>query len=238
MGLAGLLRALLDSTVRTRFRLSSLEPESLTAELAAVLGEPRICPHFHLPIQSGSDEVLGRMKRRYRADRVREGAALLRAVKAEPFLAADVVVGFPGETDEDFLATRRLVEDLQLAALHVFPFSPRPGTAAVALRPRVAERVRDERAHELGDLSRRLSSAYAESWVGRDVAVLVEKRAGTAVEGTSDNYLKVRISGVPADKESRGTVVRARPTAAARVCRASFQALEKWESGIRGTPEL
>ena len=88
------------------------------------------------------------------------------------------------------------------------------------------ERVRDERARELGELSRRLSSAYAESWVGRDVAVLVERRTGTIAEGTSENYLKVRISGVPAEKESRGTVIQARLTAAARVCRADFQAFE------------
>jgi threonylcarbamoyladenosine tRNA methylthiotransferase MtaB len=225
-GLADLLLALLGGTARPRFRLSSLEPEALTARLAAVLGEPRICSHFHLPVQSGSDAVLGRMKRRYRAEKVREGVTLLRSVKAEPFLAADVLVGFPGEADEDFEATRRLVEDLRLAALHVFPFSPRPGTAAAGFRPRVAERVRDERARELGDLSRRLSAAYAESWIGRAVVVLVEKRAGGAVEGTSDNYLKVRIGGMPADKESRGALARARLAVAGKVCRADFVAFE------------
>ena len=224
--LEGLLRALLEQTTRPRLRLSSLEPEALSEGLARVLGEPRICPHFHLPVQSGSDEVLGRMKRRYRADRVREGAALLRTVKTEPFIAADVIVGFPGETDEDFLATRRLVEDLQLAALHVFPFSPGPARQPSPSGRACPNGFATSGRESSGNLSRRLSSAYAESWVGRDVAVLVERRTGTIAEGTSENYLKVRISGVPADKESRGTVIRARLTAAARVCRANFQAFE------------
>jgi threonylcarbamoyladenosine tRNA methylthiotransferase MtaB len=222
LGLAGLLGALLDATTRTRFRLSSLEPEAIDGELAGALAHRRVCPHFHLPVQSGSDPVLGRMKRRYRAQRVREGVALLRATVADPFLAADVIVGFPGETEADFTATRELVSDLRLAALHVFPFSPRPGTAAAGLRPRVPERVRDQRATALGELSRQLTASYAESWLGREVEVLVEKRVGGAVEGTSGNYLKVKIAGVPPGRDPRGSLVRARLEAAGKVCGAQF----------------
>ncbi|MCX7040331.1 MAG: tRNA (N(6)-L-threonylcarbamoyladenosine(37)-C(2))-methylthiotransferase MtaB [Spirochaetes bacterium] len=145
-GLDGLLLSLPAATRQPRLRLSSLEPEALSQDLAAVLAEPRICPHFHLSVQSGSDAVLSRMKRRYRAEKVREGAALLRAAKGAPFLAADILVGFPGETEEDHAATRRLIEDVRFSALHVFPFSPRPGTAAAQFKPRVPERIRDARA--------------------------------------------------------------------------------------------
>lgn len=220
-GLVDLLRVLLAATQRPRLRLSSLEPEALSQDLAAVLAEPRICPHFHLPVQSGSDAVLLRMKRRYLAEKVREGAVLLRAAKGAPFLAADILVGFPGETGEDHAATRRLIEDVRFSALHVFPFSPRPGTAAASFKPRVPERVRDARARELGELSRRLSAGYAQSWLGAEVEVLLEKPLGAAVEGTAENYLKVAVQGIPSG-EVRGRIARARISACGQPCTGEF----------------
>ncbi len=216
-GLVDLLRTLLTETKQPRLRLSSLEPEALSQDLADVLEEPRICPHFHLPVQSGSDAVLLRMKRRYRAEKVREGAALLRAAKGAPFLAADILVGFPGETEEDHAATRRLIEDVRFSALHVFPFSPRPGTAAALFKPRVPERVRDARARELGELSRRLSVEYARSWEGEEVEVLLERRLGAAAEGTAENYLKVAVQGIPSG-EVRGRIARARISHSGQKC--------------------
>jgi len=152
---------------------------------------------------------------------VREGVALLRAVKASPFLAADILVGFPGETAEDHAATRQLIENARFSALHVFPFSPRPGTAAASFKPRVPERVRDTRARELGELSRLLSDRYARSWVGADVEVLLEKRAGSAAEGTSENYLKVVVRGLPAG-EDRGRIARTRISDAGQKCTGEF----------------
>lgn len=220
-GLDGLLLSLLTATRQPRLRLSSLEPEAISEGLATVLRNPRICPHFHLPVQSGSDSVLSRMKRRYRAEKVRAGVALLRAVKASPFLAADILVGFPGETEDDHAATRQLIEDLKFSALHVFPFSPRPGTAAASFKLRVPERVRDIRARELGELSRLLSDRYARSWVGADVEVLLEKRAGSAAEGTSENYLKVVVQGLPTG-EVRGRIARARISYAGQKCTGEF----------------
>ncbi|MBE3065655.1 MAG: radical SAM protein, partial [Spirochaetes bacterium] len=221
-GLDGLLLSLLAATRQPRLRLSSLEPEALSQDLAAVLAEPRICPHFHLSVQSGSDAVLSRMKRRYRAEKVREGAALLRAAKSAPFLAADILVGFPGETEEDHAATRRFIEEVQFSALHVFPFSPRPGTAAASFKPRVPERIRDERARDLGDLSHRLSAGYAQSWLGAEVDVLLEKRLGAAVEGTAENYLKVAVRGIPSGEVVRGRIARARISACKAKCQAEF----------------
>jgi threonylcarbamoyladenosine tRNA methylthiotransferase MtaB len=220
-GLVDLLRALLAETRQPRLRLSSLEPEALSPELVAALAEPRICPHFHLPVQSGSDTVLSRMKRRYRAEKVREGAVRLREATGSPFLAADILVGFPGETEEEHAATRRLVEDVRFSALHVFPFSPRPGTAAASFKPRVPERIRDARARELGELSRRFSGEYARSWLGREVDVLLEKSQTGTAEGTSENYLKVVVRGIPAE-EVRGKIVRARILACEQKCVGEF----------------
>ena len=211
--LPALLQRLLEATGRARFRLSSLEPEAITESLAEVLSHPRICPHFHIPVQSGADTILGRMNRHYQAGRVIEAVTLLRASKPDPFLAADIIVGFPGETAEEYGRTRRLVESAAFAALHVFPFSPRPGTAAASLRPATPERVRSQRAREITALGRRLSAAYAQSWIGRDVDVLLEGRGGPKARGVSGNYLKVEVARVPAAENAAGRIARARVTA-------------------------
>ena len=221
-----LIREVIEATQNVRFRLSSLEPECLTEDLAASLSHDRVCAHFHLPVQSGSDGVLARMRRRYRAAQVVEGVKLLRAAKADPFVAADFIVGFPGETSQEHSSTVELVEKVAFAALHVFPFSPRPGTVAAKLRPPVPQRVRDERARELGGISRRLLCDYAQSWSGKDVDVLIEagtssaSRQATVARGVTGNYLKVLIDDVPLDANLRGKVVRARVTQSGEVCRA------------------
>ncbi len=228
-----LIEELLRSTSRTRFRLSSLEPESLTQELAVSLGSERVCAHFHIPVQSGSDRVLGRMRRRYRVRQVEEGVRLLRAARGDPFIAADFIVGFPGETPEDHGESLRLIEKLGLACLHVFPFSARPGTEAARLRPLVPQRLRDERARELGGISRALLDSYTRSWLGKEVEVLLEssRRAGipegppSAARGVSGNYLKVIVEGLPSRDERddlKGKIARVRLRESGQVCRASF----------------
>jgi len=203
-----LLERLRASTNRARIRVSSLEPEAIDAALARVLSHARISPHFHLPVQSGSDRILEAMGRRYASAAVDAAVARLRGVKGDPFIAADMLVGFPGETEEDFAASRSLVERLGFSQLHVFPFSPRPGTAAAVLKNRVPERVRGERAAILGELSRRLLAEYRARWEGRDVEALLEKGSGDRWTGTCGNYLKVRVAGVPSGV-GRGSLVRA-----------------------------
>jgi threonylcarbamoyladenosine tRNA methylthiotransferase MtaB len=225
MGLTRLVRELVGATRAARFRLSSLEPEAVTGDLAESLSHERICAHFHLPVQSGSDGVLARMKRRYQAARVRQGVGLLRSARQDPFLAADLIAGFPGETPEEHRETVRLIQEMRFAALHVFPFSPRPGTLAAGMRPPVPQRVRDERAAELGSISRALSEAYAKSWVGRIVDVLIEAGAGRAAgeaSGVSGNYLKVTVENVPADVNQKGMMIHARITRPGEVCKAAF----------------
>jgi threonylcarbamoyladenosine tRNA methylthiotransferase MtaB len=212
-------------------RLSSLEPETIKPALVEALRHPRVCPHFHLPVQSGSDRLLLAMRRRYRADQVRRAVGLLRAARAEPFLAADLIAGFPGETEEDFRASFELARSLGFAKLHVFPFSPRPGTAAVRMAGRVPERVRDERVQALSGLSDRLAGAYRSAWVGREVEVVLERRraGGSGWRGFSANYLPCVVRGVPEGPGpsalSPGRMVRARIEDGGDPCRAVFLGL-------------
>jgi threonylcarbamoyladenosine tRNA methylthiotransferase MtaB len=195
MGLAELVRSVLGQTRLARLRLSSLEPEQLRGALLEVVAESRVCPHFHLPVQSGSDAVLRSMKRRYRSLDVAAAVGSLRDAAGDPFIAADLIAGFPGESEADHALTVSLVQSAGFSQLHVFPFSPRPGTAAWSMTPRVPERVRDERTRELRGMSALLHESYVTRWVGRRVDVLVEDGG----RGTSANYLKVRLrgSGVP-----------------------------------------
>ncbi len=217
-----LIRELLGATRQARFRLSSLEPESITEELASGLSDPRVCAHFHLPVQSGSDGVLARMKRRYPARRVVEAVKLLRAAKPDPFIAADLITGFPAETPQEHSETVRLVTEAGFAALHVFPFSPRPGTEAAKLRPTVPQRIRDERAGELGAISRNLLDRYEQGWLGKDVEVLIETEASGTARGVSGNYLRVMVEGARAFENLTGRIMRAHITGSGEICSASF----------------
>ena len=230
VGLAGLLERLLAATGEVRLRLSSLEPEAVTPALVEVLRHPRLCPHFHLPVQSGSDAVLLAMRRRYRAQQVRRAVEALRAARGEPFLAADLIAGFPGETEQDFQCTFRMAEELGFAKLHVFPFSPRPGTAAARMPGRVPERIRDQRVRALTELSDALGLRYRRSWVGREVeVVLEEQQAGVpGWRGVSANYLPCLVRGAPPVTGpaalSPGSLVRARIEDEAEPCGAAFLA--------------
>lgn len=193
-----------------RIRLSSLEPEMITEPLLEATAHPRICPHFHIPVQSGSDRILKSVRRPYTSERVRRAIAGLRGVKDDPFLAADVIVGLPGETEEDYEATRALIEEGRFAALHVFPFSPRPGTELYQATRHVPERIAGRRAAELRELAGKLHTRYAEGWIGRTVQVLVE--AWTEIdgegwwEGVSENYLRVFFSAAGAKDPSGGAL--------------------------------
>ncbi len=232
VGLAELLQRLLSSTTAARLRLSSLEPETIEPGLGQVLAHPRLCPHFHLSVQSGSDPILLRMRRRYRSAQVEQAVSELRRAKPEPFLAADLIAGFPGESDADFQATYALAERLRFAKLHVFPFSPRPGTAAESMRERVPERIRDERVEALVALSERLGERYRRSWEGREVEVVLEDRRlpgpeGEAWEGVSENYLKVCVYGIPDGLAAAGRMLRARIESHENPCTGRYLAGEQ-----------
>ncbi len=193
---ATLLARALGETERLAFRISSLYPERVDGEMLPILAHPRVRPHFHLSVQSGSDRVLRAMRRPYSASTVRDAVARLREAKDDPFIACDLITGFPGETDADFLETLDLARESRFAWIHSFPFSPRPGTEAWSMRPRVPERVARERAALLGKLAGEGSRAYTNAWIGRTAGAVVERGGTDGSRVLTENYLTLAIPGV------------------------------------------
>jgi threonylcarbamoyladenosine tRNA methylthiotransferase MtaB len=207
IGLTGLLKTLLAGTEHIALRLSSLYPECVDENLAAVIADRRIRPHFHLSIQSGSDTILTAMNRPYRVSQVYEAVNRLRQVKENPFIACDIIVGFPGETEADFQQTLRLCRELTFAWIHVFPFSPRPGTAAFTMKPVVPQRIARERVTILTEIARANRAAYGEYWKGRTVEAILEASDHVLTE----NYLRLKVKNLPPELE-RGNLVQVRIT--------------------------
>ncbi len=192
MRLAGLLRRLLSETEVERLRLSSVEPMDFSDDLLGLMAEsPRIAKHVHAPLQTGSDRILRRMHRKYRprhyADRVLQARTLM------PYAAigADVMVGFPGESDADFEESRRFIASLPFTYLHVFTYSERPGTPAAADPDPVPLPVRKERNHALRDLAAAKNRAFREDMLGRTLSAVTLHEPGAAL---TDNYLKVELT--------------------------------------------
>jgi len=196
--LVDLVRALAALPGVERVRLNSIEPRAMTPELIEfVAATPRVCRHFHIPLQSGSDAVLRRMNRRYRAaDYERVVTALAERVP-DCAIGADVMVGLPGETEEQFGETCRFVERLPLTYLHVFAYSLREGTPAERLDGHLPRHVKAERSRELRRLGVEKRLAFHERHVGRVVQVLVERAravAGSGLCGLTENYVRVRVN--------------------------------------------
>ena len=180
----------------TRVRLGSLEPRTITEEFcrrASVL--PNLCPHFHLSMQSGCDSVLRRMNRKYDTARYYESVQLLREYFDRPGITTDLIVGFPGETEEEFAQTLAFVEKCAFSAMHIFPYSRRSGTPAAAMPDQVPNAVKEERAHRAGELARRLEAAYLEQWVGKTLPVLFEEERDGLWRGHAPNYVEVFAPG-------------------------------------------
>lgn len=189
----GLVERILAETSIPRLRISSIEPMDVTPELIRlVAGEPRLAEHFHVPLQSGSDRILRAMNRRYWAGQYAERALAIRESLPNAALGADVMVGFPGETDEDHRVSRDFVESLPFTYLHIFPYSARPGTPAASAPGQVNGRVVRERAGELRAIDSRKRRAFLEAQSGRKLSVLTlhQRREGARVS-LSSNYLTV-----------------------------------------------
>jgi threonylcarbamoyladenosine tRNA methylthiotransferase MtaB len=230
--LAALLEDAIVHTRNVRFRLSSLEPEAISQRLSDVLRQEAVCPHFHLPIQSGSDLVLSRMRRTYSVRVVYDVVAHLKSCKPDAFIAADFLVGFPGESDADFAETKRVARDLGLAHLHVFPFSRRPGTVAFAMKERVPEILIRQRAKELVECSHQSYNRYIDGWKGKDVDVILERDAGkNAFAGSSAHSVKCLVEKIPSTLLKKRLRVKARVIEPGAICRAFFTGA--WE----GKPE-
>lgn len=180
----------------TRVRLGSLEPRTITADFcrrAAAL--PNLCPHFHLSMQSGCDSVLQRMNRKYDTDRYYESIKLLREYFDRPGITTDLIVGFPGETEEEFQSTLAFVEKCAFSAMHIFPYSRRTGTPAARMPDQIPNAVKEERAHRAGALARRLEEAHLDSWVGETLPVLFEEEKEGLWRGHAPNYVEVFVRG-------------------------------------------
>ncbi|MGQ9473806.1 MAG: tRNA (N(6)-L-threonylcarbamoyladenosine(37)-C(2))-methylthiotransferase MtaB [Candidatus Caldatribacteriaceae bacterium] len=191
-----LIEFLVNRTVRVRFRLSSLEPfvvEKEFLERYFALGE-RVCPHFHLPLQSGSDRILQKMGRGYDSAYYRSLVEKIRYINPLVALTTDVIVGFPGETDDDFQQTLRFCEEIEFSRLHVFPFSPRPGTLAFQWEKEtpVAPREKKDREKRLLETADKLRYRYHQRFLGREVRAIVEYLRDSFGGGYSEHYLPVR----------------------------------------------
>ena len=178
----------------TRVRLGSLEPRTITPDFcrrAAAL--PNLCPHFHLSMQSGCDTVLARMNRKYDSNRYYESVKFLHEVYDRPAITTDLIVGFPGETEDEFQQTLDFIQKCAFSAMHIFPYSKRPGTPAAKLPGQVLNAVKEERAHRAAQIARTMQDAYLDSWVGETVPVLFEEERDGLWRGHTTRYCEVTV---------------------------------------------
>lgn len=196
--LLSLIRTVHEVAGIKRIRLGSLEPRIITEEFAeAIAGLPKMCPHFHLSLQSGCTETLKRMNRRYTAEEYYEKCELLRKYFRNPALTTDVIVGFPGETEEEFKASRDFIDKVDFYETHVFKYSRREGTKAAAMPDQVPEEEKTRRSNILLDLSRKKQAAYEQRLLGTTQEVLIEeeiRRNGEIYQvGHTREYVKIGI---------------------------------------------
>lgn len=189
-----LLKMLLQNTNKIKFRISSFYPEAISADFLDAISSERVCPYFHLSIQSGSERILELMKRPANVEKFYKVCEALRSVKFKPFIGADIIAGFPSESDEDFEKTYTLCKELAFAHIHAFPFSPRPKTLAYTLKPKVPERIVGERVARLNVLSEANYKAYLKTVSGSCVTGIVEI-SKTERKILTENYLLLPLKG-------------------------------------------
>ena len=222
MDLTALIEAVHEVDGISRIRLGSLEPGIVTEKFAYTLAElPKVCPHFHLSLQSGCDTVLKRMNRRYTSGEFREKCELLREAFTLPALTTDVIVGFPGETEEEFAVTEEFLRQIKLYETHIFKYSKRQGTRAAVMPDQVDEQVKALRSERLIALGEENRLAFEESWMGREAEILFEEKNTIAGKEYFTGYTKEYIrAAVLADHDYANETVRGILTAgpAAHIC--------------------
>ncbi|MBM3945377.1 MAG: tRNA (N(6)-L-threonylcarbamoyladenosine(37)-C(2))-methylthiotransferase MtaB [SAR202 cluster bacterium] len=206
--LADLVARILDETDIARLRLSSLQPQEMTDELLRLWDNPRLCPHFHMPLQSGSDAVLRQMRRRYTAREYAGSVAKIRRAVPDASVTTDAICGFPGETDAMFEETLSLCREVGFADLHVFPYSKRPGTSAAYFDGHIGAAVKSGRVTKLMALAAEQSAAFRDGLVGAVRPVLWENsRIVGEAHGLTDNYVRVACE-TPMELRNRITQTR------------------------------
>ena len=222
MDLTALIEAVHEVDGISRIRLGSLEPGIVTEKFAYTLAElPKVCPHFHLSLQSGCDTVLKRMNRRYTSGEFREKCELLREAFTLPALTTDVIVGFPGETEEEFAVTEEFLRQIKLYETHIFKYSKRQGTRAAVMPDQVDEQVKAFRSERLIALGEENRLAFEESWMGREAEILFEEKNTIAGKEYFTGYTKEYIrAAVLADRDYANETVRGILTAgpAVHIC--------------------
>ncbi|OGO06861.1 MAG: tRNA (N(6)-L-threonylcarbamoyladenosine(37)-C(2))-methylthiotransferase MtaB [Chloroflexi bacterium RBG_13_57_8] len=191
VNLEGLLERILAETDIPRIRLSSLQPHHISTGLVKLWREPRLCPHFHPSLQSGSDATLKRMNRRYSTAGYRRAVTLLRDSVPDVAITTDVIVGFPGETDAEFRESLEFCREMRFARIHVFPFSPRPGTAAAQMPGQVSAGVKKGRSRQMLALAKETARRFQREFLGRTMEALWEQESGGIWSGLTGNYLRV-----------------------------------------------
>ena len=198
---------------KIRIRLSSLEPHLLSVELIDFMAQSSwICPHLHLPLQSGDAEILKRMGRRYTLEEYRRLLKKVREKIPSVAITSDVMVGFPGEEESNFSNTYRFLQEMKFSRLHVFRFSPRKGTRAYSIKPRIEEKVKKERSKLLRHLGNKLSQDFASQFLGKTLTVLAEDQPDTEsglLFGYTENYIPLLFNG---KEESKNKLIRIRLT--------------------------
>lgn len=186
------LRRVLAQSNVARLRLSSLQPQDLSPQLIALWAHGRLCRHLHLPLQSGSDRVLGRMRRRYSVTDYQRAVTMVREAIPDIAISTDIMVGFPAESEEEFEQSYRFCQQMGFANIHVFSYSERPGTTAVHMPGKVPEGVKKERRARMLELAQESALRFRQQFLGRTMAVLWEKETREGVwSGLTDNYIRV-----------------------------------------------
>jgi len=194
INLSGLLTIILEKTSHFRIRLSSLEPQNIDTGFYEVIKNNRICPHFHIALQHGSDSILSLMNRKYTADYFSEIIDKIRKSKPSSFISTDLILGFPGESEEDFEKTKQLLHSIRFSFVHIFSYSPRKGTTAYDMTPKVPERIRDQRVYEIGEINKIYHREYIHEFINKELNILIDAtHIDKYQKGKSENYLDILV---------------------------------------------
>lgn len=193
-----------------RIRFSSMEPNAVDDEFVERMAKlPKVCEHYHLSLQSGSDDTLKKMNRRYTSEEYSNACGRLRKVFPTVAITTDIIVGFPTETDTNFKESYDFAEKVKLSKIHVFPYSPKTGTIAAKIRPQVPPDIKSERSHKMLELSNRLNYEFMSEYINKEMEVLFERLENGYYEGHTRNYIKVLCKS---DKDISNELVRVRLT--------------------------
>ena len=186
-----LIERILAETDIRRLRLTSLQPQWISRGLIGLWQDSRLCPHFHLSLQSGSDSILSRMKRRYTSEDYSRTVSIIREAVPDVAVTTDVIVGFPGETDAEFQESYEFCQNMQFARIHVFPYSLRPGTEAAKMSQDVPALVKKQRSRQMLSLARESSRCFHQQFLGNSMGVLWEQESDGVWSGLTGNYMRV-----------------------------------------------